>query len=151
MVYSPCPWLQFYETSYGFLVIILETSHPNKPSGSYVTFNAVTPFSLSTSLISVFISPFSLHPPYLLSSPLPSLLFLPPSLSIPLKGLLPHQHSQVCKRETFPIYPNLLLILNSFFFLCLNGIPWERLLRRPLLSSRESCVSHPCPSLHLPQ
>lgn len=92
----PMCMIQFYEIAYGFLVITLEASRPNKPARSYVTSNMVTPFSLclSTSLISILsVSSFSLHPP---SPPsLPSLLFLPPSLSIPLKGLFPHQQSHV--------------------------------------------------------
>lgn len=141
------PMLQFYEIAYGFLVITLEASRPNKPALSPVSppTRSLPSLCLSTSLISI--SPFSLPllpPPPLLSCSCP-----------PRSPSLWEAYSLISKVTSargrhFPS-TNLLLILNSFFLLGLNGIPLERLLQRPFLSRREPCVSHPCPSLHLPQ
>lgn len=125
MVYSPCPWLQFYETSYGFLVIILETSHPNKPSGSYVTFYAVTPFSLSTSLIYVFISPFSLHPPYL----------LPPLAIHPSERPIPSSAKSSLQEGDISHLPTCCLSWIHFSFSVWMGFSW-----------RDCCEGHCSPA-----
>lgn len=60
----PMCMIQFYEISYGFLVITLEASRPNKPARSYVTSNMVTPFSLSVYISNLYFICF-----FFLSSP----------------------------------------------------------------------------------